>query len=160
MVRSLLRTVRADCRLAVGLLNIRNYRGWSGVRTLTSVRLCSWECDNVQFSVTWPMTRMGVLPAPSLSVMQILSTGVAETYVSIYQITRCHVLKYRNIHYGRYVNLFLTFMGLCIFKVFLNTTNKMQRYTVFFIVVSAVHVSSGFSAHHQELKNCTCSIGY
>ena len=39
----------------------------------------------------------------------------------------------------------------------LSTTNKMQRYTVFFIVVSALHVSSGFSAHHQELKNCTCS---
>jgi aminoglycoside N3'-acetyltransferase len=36
----------------------------------------------------------------------------------------------------------------------------MQRYTIFFIVVSALHVSSGFSAHHQELKNCTCSIGY
>ena len=36
----------------------------------------------------------------------------------------------------------------------------MQSYTVFFIVVSALHVSSGFSAHHQELKNCTCSIGY
>jgi hypothetical protein len=36
----------------------------------------------------------------------------------------------------------------------------MQRYTMFFIVISAVHVSSWFSAHHQELKNCTCSIGY
>jgi hypothetical protein len=36
----------------------------------------------------------------------------------------------------------------------------MQRYTMFFIVVSALHVSSGFSAHHQELKNCTCSIVY
>ena len=36
----------------------------------------------------------------------------------------------------------------------------MQRYAIFFIVVSAVHVSVGFSAHHQELKNCTCSIGY
>jgi hypothetical protein len=35
----------------------------------------------------------------------------------------------------------------------------MQHYTMFFIVVSAVHVSSGFSSHHQELKNCTCSIG-
>jgi hypothetical protein len=29
----------------------------------------------------------------------------------------------------------------------------MQRYTVFFITVSALHVSGGFSAHHQELKN-------
>ena len=56
--------------------------------------------------------------------------------------------------------IYLTFMGPCIFHVFLSTTNKMQRYTVFFIVVSALHVSSGFSTHHQELKNCTCSIGY
>ena len=39
-------------------------------------------------------------------------------------------------------------------------TNKMQRYTMFFIIVNAVHVSGGFSAHHQERKNCTRSIGY
>ena len=51
-------------------------------------------------------------------------------------------------------------MELCIVNVFLSTTNKMQRYTIFFIVVSALHVSSSFSAHHQEVKNCTCSIGY
>ena len=44
--------------------------------------------------------------------------------------------------------------------LFLSTTNKMQRYTIFFIAVSALHVFSNFSAHHQELKNCTCSIGY
>ena len=36
----------------------------------------------------------------------------------------------------------------------------MQRYTVFFIIVNALHVSGGFSAHHQELKNCTHGIGY
>jgi len=36
----------------------------------------------------------------------------------------------------------------------------MQRYTVFFIIVNAVHVSGGFSTHHQELKNCTHSIWY
>ena len=36
----------------------------------------------------------------------------------------------------------------------------MQRYTIFFIIVNAVHVLGGFSAHHQELKNCTYSIGY
>jgi len=34
-----------------------------------------------------------------------------------------------------------------------NTTNKMQRYTIFFITVNVVHVSCGFSVHHQELKN-------
>jgi hypothetical protein len=36
----------------------------------------------------------------------------------------------------------------------------MQRYTIFFITVNAVHVSGGFFAHHQEVKNCTHSIGY
>jgi len=51
-------------------------------------------------------------------------------------------------------------MGPCVINVFLSTTNKIQRYTIFFIVVSAVRVSSGFSAHHQELKSCTCHIGY
>ena len=35
----------------------------------------------------------------------------------------------------------------------------MQRYTIFFIIANALHVSGGFSAHHQELKNCTRSIG-
>jgi hypothetical protein len=43
---------------------------------------------------------------------------------------------------------------------FLSITNKMQSYTIFFITVNALHVSGGFSAHHQELKNCTHSIGY
>jgi hypothetical protein len=42
----------------------------------------------------------------------------------------------------------------------LSTTNKMQRYTIFFIIVNALHVSGGFSAHHQALKNCTHSIWY
>jgi hypothetical protein len=34
----------------------------------------------------------------------------------------------------------------------------MQCYTVFFITVSALHVWGSFSAHHQELKDCTHSI--
>jgi hypothetical protein len=36
----------------------------------------------------------------------------------------------------------------------------MQRYTIFYIIVSALNVSGGFSTHHQQLKNCTHSIGY
>ena len=42
----------------------------------------------------------------------------------------------------------------------LSITNKTQRYTIFFITVSALHVSGGFSAHNQELKNFTHRIGY
>jgi hypothetical protein len=34
----------------------------------------------------------------------------------------------------------------------LSLANKMQRSTIFFIAVNALHVSGGFSAHHQELK--------
>ena len=36
----------------------------------------------------------------------------------------------------------------------------MQRYTIFFIIVNGLHVLGGFSSHHQELKNCTHSIGF
>ena len=43
---------------------------------------------------------------------------------------------------------------------FLKHNQQDATYTIFFIVVSALHVSSGFSAHHQELKNSACSIGY
>ena len=31
------------------------------------------------------------------------------------------------------------------------TSCFVQNYTLFFIIISALHVSGGFSAHHQEL---------
>jgi hypothetical protein len=43
--------------------------------------------------------------------------------------------------------------------ILLSITNKMRRYTIFFITVNALHISGSFSAHHQELKT-THSIGY
>jgi hypothetical protein len=42
----------------------------------------------------------------------------------------------------------------------LSVTNKMQRYTIFFIAVKALHVSGSFSAHHQELKLYTQHLVY
>jgi len=33
-------------------------------------------------------------------------------------------------------------------------------YTIFFIIISALHVSVGFSAHHQELKKLYVQLGY
>jgi len=36
--------------------------------------------------------------------------------------------------------------------MYLSITNKMQRYTVVFITINALHVSGGSSAHHQELE--------
>ena len=41
----------------------------------------------------------------------------------------------------------------------LSITNKMQRYTIFFITVNALHVSGGFSSHHQELKTVHTASG-
>jgi hypothetical protein len=40
----------------------------------------------------------------------------------------------------------LTFMGPCIVSIF----NKMQRYTVYLYLETALHVSGGTSTHHQE----------
>jgi hypothetical protein len=39
-----------------------------------------------------------------------------------------------------------------ILRILLSITNKMQRYTIFFIILNALRVSGGFFAHHQELK--------
>jgi hypothetical protein len=40
-----------------------------------------------------------------------------------------------------------------------STTNKMQRYTMVFITIIALHVSGGSSAHHQELKTVYTTLG-
>jgi uncharacterized membrane protein len=58
-----------------------------------------------------------------------------------------------------YFKLFLTFMGLRIVNIFLSMANKMQRCIILFIIFNAVHVSSGFSAHHQELKSVHAASG-
>jgi hypothetical protein len=34
-------------------------------------------------------------------------------------------------------------------SILLSITKKMQRYTLFFIIVKALRVSGGFAAHHQ-----------
>jgi hypothetical protein len=44
----------------------------------------------------------------------------------------------------------LTFMGPCILSIFQYISNKMQRYTVYLHLETALHVSGGTSTHHQE----------
>jgi hypothetical protein len=46
----------------------------------------------------------------------------------------------------------LTFMGPCIVSIFQYTyiSNKMQRYTVYLYLETALHVSGGTSTHHRE----------
>ena len=38
-------------------------------------------------------------------------------------------------------------------------TNKMQRYTIVFIITNALHVSGRSSAHHQELETVYTASG-
>ena len=44
----------------------------------------------------------------------------------------------------------LTYMGLCIVSIFQYISNKMQLYTVYLYLETALHVSGGTSTHHQE----------
>jgi hypothetical protein len=44
----------------------------------------------------------------------------------------------------------LTFMRTCIVSIFQYISNKMQRYTVYLYLETALQVSGGTSTHHQE----------
>jgi hypothetical protein len=44
----------------------------------------------------------------------------------------------------------LTFMGPCIVSLFQYISNKMQRYTVYLYLETALHVLGGTFTHHQE----------
>ena len=41
-------------------------------------------------------------------------------------------------------------MGPCIVSIFQYISKKMQRYTVYLYLETALHVSGGISTHHQE----------
>jgi hypothetical protein len=41
-------------------------------------------------------------------------------------------------------------MGPCIGSIFQYISNKMQRYTVYLYLETALHISVGTSNHHQE----------
>jgi hypothetical protein len=44
----------------------------------------------------------------------------------------------------------LTFMDPCIVSIFQYISNKMQHYTVYLYLETALHVSGGNSTNHQE----------
>jgi membrane protease YdiL (CAAX protease family) len=44
----------------------------------------------------------------------------------------------------------LMFMGTCIVSIFQYIFNKMQRYSHYLYLETALHVSGGTSTHHQE----------
>jgi hypothetical protein len=42
------------------------------------------------------------------------------------------------------------FMGTCVVSIFQYISNKMQRYTVYLYLETALHISGGNSTHQQE----------
>ena len=43
-------------------------------------------------------------------------------------------------------------MGPCILSIFQYISNKIQRYTVYLYLETALHVSGGTTTHHQKRK--------
>ena len=62
-----------------------------------------------------------------------------------------------NVELHEIIAVWCTALNIVI--LILGITNKMQRYTIFFITVNALHISGGFSAHHQELKTVHTALG-
>jgi hypothetical protein len=54
----------------------------------------------------------------------------------------------------------LKFRGPCILSIFQYISNKMQRYTVYLYLETALHVSRGTSTHHQARIQRYYSIWY
>ena len=54
----------------------------------------------------------------------------------------------------------LTFMVTCILSIFQYIFKKMQRYTVYLYLETALHISGGTSTHHQNAYNFIYSIWY
>jgi hypothetical protein len=53
--------------------------------------------------------------------------------------------------------IYLMFMGPCIVNIFQYISNKMQLYTVYLYLETAVHVSGGTSTHHEVTVTCRYS---
>jgi hypothetical protein len=50
-------------------------------------------------------------------------------------------------------------MGPCIVSIFQYISNKMQRYTVYLYLETALHVSGGASTHHQKRIQLSTAFG-
>jgi hypothetical protein len=50
-------------------------------------------------------------------------------------------------------------MGPCIVSIFQYISNKMQRYTVYLYLETALHVLGGTSTHHQERIQLSTASG-
>ena len=59
----------------------------------------------------------------------------------------CHYMAvFRTERFGSHLQVMSLRMNMCLLY-----NQRDATYTVFFVIISAPHVSGGFSAHHQEL---------
>ena len=62
------------------------------------------------------------------------------------------MIKFLKDKTPKYLTINLTLRGPCIVSIFQYISNKMHRYKVYLFLETALHVSGGTSAHHQEHK--------
>jgi len=89
--------------------------------------------------------------------MKVETAGSSEIFLYIHPASYLHVhlLNPLNAELNSICHSLisvgdLTFMGTCIVSIFQYIFNKMQRYTVYLYLETALHVSGGTSTHHQE----------
>jgi hypothetical protein len=113
------------------------------------------------------LTKREISPTVTLSMRWVLSIGNSNIFFTRLTIrswfciwilcSRYSVIKRLNAELNPICHLLvllgdLTFMGKCIVIIFKYTriSNKMQRYTVYLYLETAVHVSGGTSTHNRE----------
>ena len=79
--------------------------------------------------------------------------------ISLYSFCLFVLLRHYHLHALSFLGAFAKVRETTL-SIPLSITNKMQRYTIFYIAVSALHVSGDSSAHHQELKLYTQHLVY
>jgi hypothetical protein len=112
---------------------------------------------------TWPSSGELIIPIRSQVYVTlyrwpfIVRTCTLNGHPYRVTYTRCRIdtVNPLNVELNPICNLLvllrdLTFMGPCIVSIFQYISNKMQRYTVYLYLETALHVLGGTSTHHQE----------
>ena len=97
----------------------------------------------------WGCITRGIKLTPTPRMMET-SIKESSTYTVAFWSVTHNLVTHINV-WGKVINyIYLTFMGPCIVSIFYYVSNKMQRYTIYLYLETALHVSGGTSTHHQE----------
>jgi len=83
-------------------------------------------------------------------ILYIFRTSMYACYEDLGEHSRCFATRRSLSAFIAQYKINLTFMGPWILSVFQYISKKMQRYTVYLYLETALHVSGGTSTHHQE----------